>query len=134
MNRLAGRILAIESADGIHLIDVDIGHDRTCTATVITDTLTGCTPGQRVSVLFKETEVALARDLAGTLSLRNRLACTVRHVDAGRILARIVLDCEGDPLESVITTRAARQLALAPGVAVLALVKASEVIVLPEPA
>ena len=85
------------------------------------------TVGGEVSVLFKETEVSLAKGLSGRLSLRNRLQAVVRNIDKGELLAEVVLDYKGHRLVSVITSRAIDRLELTVGDRVEALIKANEV-------
>lgn len=134
MNTLIGTIHALESAGGIHHIEVDVGGER-CTATVTGDALDArWQPGTRVTLSFSELEVALARDLAGLISIRNVLPCTVTELEAGNVLARVRLDLAGQSIDSVITLRSARRLDLQAGVRVEALIKANDMMILPEAA
>ncbi|RXZ44885.1 TOBE domain-containing protein [Crenobacter cavernae] len=133
MNRLQGEIVAVESVDGVTLVDVAVGGVG-LTALLI-GALSGAgalaaaralATGQTVTLGFQEAEVSLARELAGTISLRNALPCTVTRVERGRLLSQVTLDFQGTTLASIVTTRSADRLALAPGVEVTALVKANE--------
>jgi len=128
MNRLPGVIAAIESNDLLSLVDVTVGGD-TFTALLLETPATApyLAVGKPVSVLFKETEVSLAKNLTGQISLRNRIKGTVRHIRRGEILSEVALDCHGQTLTSIITTRAVARLELAEGDEVEALVKANEV-------
>ncbi len=128
MNRLLGTIRAIECNGHLSLVDVAAGQDVFTAMLLETpETTTLLRVGNRVAVLFKETEVSLAKDLAGRISLRNRIPCTVRAIRKGDILCEIALDRDGQALTSIITTRAVRRLELRAGDAVEALVKANEV-------
>lgn len=133
MNRLPGSIHAIEVHGSIALVDVDVGAHR-FTATLIgaSEEASGWTAGMPVTLLFKETEVSLAKNLSGLISMRNRLPCTVTAIERGKLLARVTLDFEGRKLESVITTRSTHALGLAVGDAVEGLVKANEMTLLAE--
>ena len=62
------------------------------------------------------------------LSARNQLAGTVRSVNEGAAIANVEIDVNGQRLVASITVEAARELGLAPGTAVTAVVKASDVI------
>ncbi len=128
MNRLYGRITAIESSDHLSLVDVAVG--QTAFTAMLLETPES-SPHLRVSnevmVLFKETEVSLAKNLSGLISLRNRVRCTVRGIRHGNILCEVTVDCDGEPLTSIITTRAVKRLELKEGDEVEALVKANEV-------
>lgn len=128
MNRLHGRITAIESSEHLSLVDVAVAGD-TFTA-ILLETPAG-TPylavGKTVVVLFKETEVSLAKNLSGEISLRNRIRGTVKRVRHGQILSEVALDCHGQEIVSVITSRAVARLGLREGDNVEALIKANEV-------
>lgn len=133
MNRLPGTISTIDTHGSIALVDVAVGAHR-FTATLIGsgDEIASWQPGVAVSLLFKETEVSLAKNLSGQISMRNRIPCTVSAIEHGRLLTRVGLDFHGHAIESVITTRSAHALDLAVGDQVEGLVKANEMTVLAE--
>ncbi|MBI1174019.1 MAG: tobe domain protein [Sideroxydans sp.] len=128
MNRLRGQITGIESNGHISLVDVAVGDDTF--AAILLESPNSApylAVGNTVSVLFKETEVSLAKELAGLLSLRNRIRGTVRQIRHGAILSEVVLDYRGQPLTSIVTSRAVKRLELKEGDEVDALIKANEV-------
>ncbi len=128
MNRLLGTITAIECNDHLSLVEVAAGpHALTAMLLETPQQAPHLAVGNTVSVLFKETEVALAKNLSGEISLRNRMRGQVRAIQRGDILSEVVLDCAGYTLTSIITTRAAKRLDLKAGDEVEALVKANEV-------
>jgi molybdopterin-binding protein len=63
------------------------------------------------------------------LSARNQIRATVTSITAGEATANVVLDANGVRLVASITVEAARELGLAEGREVLAVIKASDVIV-----
>jgi molybdopterin-binding protein len=128
MNRLLGTITAIESNDHLSLVDVVAGQN-TFTAMLMETPQNApyLKVGNTVAVLFKETEVSLAKNLSGELSLRNIVRGTVRKIRSGDILCEVVLDSRGQMLTSIITTRAIKRLELKESDEVDALVKANEV-------
>ncbi|MDE2430393.1 MAG: TOBE domain-containing protein, partial [Burkholderiales bacterium] len=87
---------------------------------------------QAVDLLFKETEVALAKNLSGMISLRNRMPGTIRHIEWGQVLTRVHLELRQNEalpvwtITSVITTRSAKKLQLAEGDQIEGLVKSNE--------
>ncbi len=127
MNRLQGIISDVEVHGSIALIDVQVGSHR-FTATLIgaSEEASGWHSGRTATLLFKETEVSLAKNLSGLISMRNRIPCRVMSIERGKLLTRVALDFEGRRLESVITTRSSHALGLAVGEAVEGLVKANE--------
>jgi molybdate transport system regulatory protein len=121
MNRLRGTIIAVESAGHVRLVDVNV-NGATFSAILL--------PGATVTLAFKETEVSLAKNLSGLISLRNRLPAQVRAIEKGQVLAKVTLDYQGLDVVSIITTRSAERLDLKAGDAVEALVKANEMTIL----
>lgn len=127
MNRLPGTLVSIDTEGSIALLQADVA------GTILTAMLVGATDqardwrvGTAVTLLFKETEVALAKNLAGRISLRNRMPCRIAELTHGKLLTCVALDFAGHRIESVITTRAAAALELTVGDAVEAMVKSNE--------
>ncbi|MEB0284884.1 hypothetical protein, partial [Sphingomonas sp. 10B4] len=59
---------------------------------------------QPVQMLFKETEVALAKNLQGQISLRNRLPGRIVEIEWGQLLTRVLVlldDLAGVTISSV---------------------------------
>jgi molybdopterin-binding protein len=63
------------------------------------------------------------------LSARNQIPATVTAINTGEAIANVELDANGVRLVASITVEAARDLGLAPGSRVAAVIKASDVIV-----
>ena len=129
MNTLTGTISAIDSDGSLCLVDIEVAGQRTMSALVVE------TPGQcpwlrqdnKVQVLFKETEVSIARNLSGEISLRNRLDAAITDIRSEGMLAEISLDFAGQQIVSIITSRSAKRMALQVGDGVEWLVKANEI-------
>lgn len=133
MNRLPGIISAVESVGSLALVDVEVGATRLAAMWVgVSDEFAQWAPGVSVTLLFKETEVALGKNLSGLLSLRNRMACTVMDLEYGQLLARVGLRFGEHTLSAVITRRSALHLDLKVGDTVEALVKANEMTIATE--
>jgi molybdate transport system regulatory protein len=62
-----------------------------------------------------------------SLSIRNQLPGTVTDLAAGDAMASVRVTVEGGELTAAITREAAEDLALSPGIPVVALIKATEV-------
>ncbi|MCB0312247.1 MAG: tobe domain protein, partial [Calditrichaeota bacterium] len=111
MNRLKAEITAIESGGHISLVELRAHGDRfSCVVIETPQTAAYLRIGREVEILFKETEVSIAKDLSGEISLRNRIPAMIKQVDKGAVLARIVLDYRGLEIVSIITTRSANRL------------------------
>jgi len=63
------------------------------------------------------------------LSARNQIPATVTAIQAGEAIANVELDANGVRMVASITVEAVRQLGLAEGSSVVAIIKASDVIV-----
>jgi molybdopterin-binding protein len=62
------------------------------------------------------------------LSARNQLRGTVKSVTLGNVMAEVVLDVSGQEIASAITRTSAERLGLAEGDSVVAIIKATEVV------
>lgn len=82
--------------------------------------------GSRVKVLFKETEVAIAKGLAGEVSFSNRFPAIVTGIKSGNMLADITLLSAAGELASIITMKAVAKLGLKTNDEVTVLIKASQ--------
>jgi molybdopterin-binding protein len=127
MNRLRGKIAAIESSGQLSLVDVDVDGD-TFTAIIVEtpDSAAYLKLAGEILLLFKETEVSLAKNLSGLISLRNRIPARVQDIVEGDLLSQVTLGYKGNRIVSVITTRSVRRLGLKTGDQVEGLVKANE--------
>ncbi|MDE2027992.1 MAG: TOBE domain-containing protein, partial [Candidatus Omnitrophica bacterium] len=83
-------------------------------------------------LLFKEAEVSIGKNLSGLISLRNRFKGTVKQLEKSPILTKVFLEYKKGQVVSIISTRSAQKLALAPGDEVEWLVKTNEVSLLNE--
>jgi molybdopterin-binding protein len=63
------------------------------------------------------------------LSARNQIPATVTAINLGEAIANVELDADGIRLVASITVEAVRDLGLAPGSAVTAVIKASDVLI-----
>lgn len=133
MNRLPATISKIDVHGSIALVETVSG-GRRYTATMVGASLEAASwhEGMAVTLLFKETEVALGKNLSGLISMRNRIPAVVAGIERGKLLARVDLQADGHALTSVITTRSVDALGLAVGDVVEGLIKANEMTVLPE--
>jgi molybdate transport system regulatory protein len=133
MNRLPGTVTGMERSGSIALIDVAV-EGRRYSALLLDADQERFRVGANVTLAFNETEVALARNLSGTISMRNRLPATVEAIEQGQLMSRVLLRVGSHGVSSVITTRSLLALQLHPGDAVEGLVKSNEMHLLLGPA
>ncbi|HTB99151.1 MAG TPA: TOBE domain-containing protein [Ferruginibacter sp.] len=128
MNILIGTITSIQSHDDLSLVKV-ISDGITLT-TIILDTPATTdylTIEKNVKLLFKETEVIIAKSLDLNISVQNRIPCKIESIIAGTILSQINLSFGQIIIKSIITSDAVKQLALKENDIVLALIKTNEI-------
>jgi len=128
MNKLTGIISKIQQSGAILLVDVDVdGHGFSAMLIESATQPEWLQEGNAVDLVFKETEVSLAKNLSGMISMRNRMKCAVLQIDRGDLLSKVSLQFQKYMLTSAITTRSVSSLDLKVGDEVEALVKANEV-------
>ncbi|MFJ6729513.1 MULTISPECIES: molybdopterin-binding protein [unclassified Streptomyces] len=128
-NRLPGTVTAVVPGEVMAVVTVRLTSGETLTAAITREAVTdlALAEGSAVHALVKSTEVALATGPVKGLSIRNRLPGTVTAVTTGGAMASVKLTAGGGELTSVITREAVTDLGLAPGSAVVALIKSTEV-------
>lgn len=128
MNKLSGKITKIQQSGAVILVDVDVdGHGFSAMLIESASHQNWLFQGNLVYLVFKETEVSLAKNLSGLISMRNRMKCKVQQIERGELLSKVSLNFQNDSVTSAITTRSVDSLDLKPGDEVEALVKANEV-------
>jgi molybdate transport system regulatory protein len=128
MNKLTGVITQIQKSGSILLVDIDVDGCSFSALLIESDThLEWLETENTVSLVFKETEVSLAKNLSGKISLRNRMQCKVILVERGELLSIVKLQFMDYIITSAITTRAVDSLQINIGDEIEALVKANEI-------
>jgi len=128
MNKLTGIITQVQQSGSIILADVAVdGHGFSALLIESAAQPIWLHSGNTIELVFKETEVSLAKDLTGVISMRNRMKCKVISIERGGLLSRIALKFQNYTITSAITTRAVDALHLRIGEEVEALVKSNEI-------
>ncbi len=131
MNKLTGIITQIQQSGIILLVDIDVdGHGFSALLIESVAKPQWLQTGHSVHVVFKETEVSLAKELSGKISMRNRMVCKVLQVDRGELLSNISLQFQQYTITSAVTTRAVDSLQIRVGDEIEGLLKANEVSVM----
>ncbi|MEM7368654.1 MAG: TOBE domain-containing protein [Bacteroidota bacterium] len=132
MNTLSGTIIQTEQQGQLMLVHVQLGTHLLKSIVIETPTSAPyLAVNQKVQLLFKETEVIIAKGPEKAISLQNRLNCSIIGIDKGRLLSRLLLACGPDRLASVITSHAVDQLGLEIGDPVCAMIKTNELMLAP---
>ncbi|MFQ3579685.1 MAG: TOBE domain-containing protein [Bacteroidales bacterium] len=128
MNKLPCIIKKITQSGAVILIDAEV--DGLNFSALLLEAYTPpvwISENNTVNLVFKETEVSLAKKLSGQISLRNRMKCRVENIVKGEILSCVTLRFNNHIINSLITTRSANSLNLILNDEVEALVKSNEI-------
>lgn len=129
MNCLLGIVISIKSSEEISLVEIRVG--KAVGASVLVIDAPEVSPylleGKRVSLLFKESEVMIAKGNGADLSVTNRFPARVERIEEHPILSKISLISDGVVLQALLTSKAKRELNLKVGDRVTALVNPTEI-------
>jgi len=132
VNSLSGKIANIKSDEYFSIVEIDVSGVSLKSIIIETpETVPFLKIGSPMNIMFKETEVSIAKDFSGKLSLQNKIPCLIKDIERGKLLSKIFLDCKGNKIISIITTGAVEQLDLKIDDEVLALIKTNEVMLAP---
>ena len=151
MNVLEGEITTIITEEDLSLVKINVG-GHLFTSIVIDTPATSpyLKQGNPVRLLFKETEVIIARIAPIAISIQNKMECSIIKITTGKILCQLDLlfrpgqtgpasrqsfdltPTPGQPgagwsIRSLITRNACEQLQLQENDTILAMVKTNEV-------
>lgn len=128
MNILTGTITQIQQSGAILLVDIDV-NGQNFSALLIESAIRPdwLQKSNEIDLVFKETEVSLAKKMSGLISLRNRMQCKVIQVERGELLSKITMQFQQQIISSAITTRAVDSLQIVVGDSVEAMVKSNEI-------
>jgi len=125
MNRLTATVKEIVNIDNLHITTCQLG-----TQSLKMVSLELCKVleiDKEVNLSVKSTNISLAKNFRGDISILNQLKAKVTAVDNGQLLSSIQVDVEGFTLESLVTLEASLSMELSVGDEVLVLLKGSEV-------
>jgi molybdopterin-binding protein len=115
------------------MVDIDVDGDVFSSIVLETPaTASYLKEGSGVTLLFKETEVSIGKNLVGLISLRNRFKATIKKLEKSDILTKVFLKFKSKEIVSIISTRSAQKLGLIEGDQVEWLVKTNEISLLKE--
>jgi molybdopterin-binding protein len=132
VNRISAAVTAVESVENIMSVSFDAsGQPMRMMALELNRALQ---PGVKVVLGVKASNIALAKELGGSVSIANRLDTVIERVTEGALLCSVKLRLEGETIESIISRESYDRMDLRPGDRVTALIKASELSILELPA
>jgi molybdate transport system regulatory protein len=130
MNILDGIIEKISVNGALSLAGVRVGDTRFTVIIIDTpETVPYLKVGNRIHVIFKETEVIIGKGTGHQISLRNKLVGRIFKIDSGELLSKVTVETQAGKITSVITTNAVQQLQLEEGNEVTAMIKTNEIMI-----
>jgi molybdate transport system regulatory protein len=132
-NQLSGRVSGVTVGAINDEVEITLTAGQRVVAVVTHESASslGLAVGAEAFALIKASSVLLATDLGtARLSARNQVRGTVARLQPGAVNAEVLIDVGGgQTMAAIITQESALSLALAPGTPVIAVFKASSVIV-----
>lgn len=131
-NQLSGKVVSVQKGAVNDAIELEIHGGQRIVATVTGESTRhlGLAPGRDAVALIKASSVLIGiPDAAMKLSARNQLAGTVSKVTTGAVNAEVTIRLDGGGMmTAIVTNGSAESLGLIEGLAVVAIVKASSII------
>ncbi len=128
-NQLKGSVTQIIEGKVNDEVVIDVS-GTTFKAVVTKEAVTemGLASGSEVYAIIKASFVMVAKDKPGKISTRNVIETTISDIIEGAVNCELKLSLGNATLTAIITEEAAKELALAKGDTVYALIKASSII------
>jgi molybdate transport system regulatory protein len=128
MNTLLGNITEITTEGSLSLVKIKVQHTVFTSIVIDTpETAHYLKTGNSIKILFKETEVILAKKITGIISLQNKMDCIVDSFEKGTLLCKIILRFGTYTISSVITRTAFDQLGIEENDEITAMIKTNEI-------
>ena len=82
--------------------------------------------GKKVKLAVKPTNISIAKNLFGEISLSNQLVVNIKSIENGQLLSSIILEVNDTIFESIITADSSKRMNLQKNEQVTILIKASD--------
>ena len=125
MNSLTAQITRIDTVENLTIVQFDVEGDNLAMMSLGLGDEIGV--GTVVKLAVKATNIALGKDLGGSLSYANQVPVTVENIENGVLLSAVTVKHADTALEAVITADSLKKMDLRIGEKVTALIKASEI-------
>ncbi|MDD4329032.1 MAG: TOBE domain-containing protein [Aliarcobacter sp.] len=123
MSQLVATIKKINSIDNLNIVEFDF-HGLTLKMMSL-DLNTDVQIGKKVKLSVKPTNISIAKNLIGEISLSNQIVATIENLENGQLLSSVSLKVHNTLLESIITVDSSKRMNLQIGEVVTILIKAS---------
>lgn len=128
MNKLIGTIVELRTEGQMSLVSIKVGSHLISSIVLETSASASYLANRgQVNVLFKETEVILAKGPVEGISVQNKLPGKIVEIESAVLLSRVTIDIGTDKIVSIITTKGASQLNLKVNDEIVAMIKTNEI-------
>ena len=128
MNAFQGTITSITGRGAISLVKVLLKDTQVSALFINNSDQVQFSEGEQVRVIFKETEVILAKGDVSAISLQNKFSGKVKAIESSDVLSKVKIDSTIGTIQSIITSNAVKQLHIKLGDEVHAMVKTNEIL------
>ena len=123
MSQLVATIKKINSIDNLNIVEFDF-HGLTLKMMSL-DLNADVQVSKKVKLSVKPTNISIAKNLIGEISLSNQIVATIQSLENGQLLTSVILKINDTLLESIITVDSSKRMNLQIGEVVTILIKAS---------
>ena len=129
MNQLEGEITNIKTSGSLSLVEINVGAIFFNTIIIENpNTASYLKKGNDIKVIFKETEVIIAKGIEPQTSIQNKVIGEITFIEKGELLTKLTIDTALGKIIAIITSDAMRQLQLQIGERITAMIQANEII------
>ena len=128
MNRIDAVVTTIDSFENITIVSFEAASQPMRMMALELDK--SLVVGSKVTLGVKASNIALAREFSGILSISNQLKVSIESINNGKLLSSIKFSFAGSLIESIITRESVSRMNLQTGTKIIALIKSSELSIL----
>ncbi len=123
MSNFIATIKKINSVDNLNIVEFDF--NGITLKMMSLDLNDDVKIGKKVELSVKPTNISIAKNLIGEISLSNQIVATIQSLENGQLLTSVILKINDTLLESIITVDSSKRMNLQIGEVVTILIKAS---------
>ncbi len=123
MSQLVATIKKINSVDNLNIVEFEF--NGLTLKMMSLDLNDDVKIGKKVELSVKPSNISIAKNLIGEISLSNQIVATIENLENGQLLCSVNIKVHNTILESIITVDSSKRMNLQIGEVVTILIKAS---------
>ena len=120
---MIARVKDIKTIDSLNIVEFDFNNITLKMMSL--DLNDDVEIGKKVKLSVKPSNISIAKNLSGEISLSNKIVATIQNLENGQLLTSVILKINDTLLESIITVDSSKRMNLQIGEVVTILIKAS---------